>query len=91
MGNNPEIVTTKRELGFLEGVFSSAVADVQVRVSLDVGCPHCSTSNKTSDSLEFGKIYEFTCDTCKQKFVLIIPNYQVRKGLIEEVLHGTKR
>lgn len=91
MGNNTEVVTTKREPGFLEGVFSPPKTDIRVRVSLVVQCPHCHEDVETSDSLEFGKIYEYTCEDCKQKFVLIIPNYTVRKGLIEEVLHGTKR
>lgn len=58
------------------------------QIKISIKCPQCQEDIDISEELEFGKIYEFTCHTCKVVFVLAIPNYILRVGKIEGLVYG---
>lgn len=90
MGNNYKIVPTQRTTWHR---FSKWVIDqldelkknfvTEQGVSLEVECPHCKANVEILDLMIFGKIYEFSCQDCKNIFTVAIPNLVIRKGTIE--------
>lgn len=98
MGNDTQIVFIKRNWldrvtirfrDWLERLSSSLITEYGIAMTLF--CPHCSGEIKVSETMYFGKSYEFTCSECDRKFTVTIPQVIVRKGLVEEVIHGKSR
>jgi transposase-like protein len=80
MNNEPVELTTPQISWLAEANLSLPIREA---LGLPITCPHCQSTDRAAD-LHFGHLYEFTCPTCKNLFVVEIPDITVRKGRIEK-------